>query len=76
MSEEQVMDSVGTQGCAADVRKQNLPIAPGLVAKPGFQHGHCGFGKRHTSLLSTLPHHTNMSARTYSEIIAGQAAHF
>jgi len=76
MPEQQVMHGIGTQGRAAEVRKQNLPVAACRLAKPGFQHGHCGFGKRYTSLLTALANHTNMSSRPENEIIACQAAHF
>jgi len=70
------MHGVGAQRCAAEVGKQNLPVAPRRLAKPCLQDGHCGFGKRYASFLSALANHTNMSSRPESEIIACQAAHF
>lgn len=76
MPEQQVMHGIGTQGRATEVREQNLAVAACRLAKPGFQHGHSGFGKRYTSLLTALANHTNMSSRPENEIIACQAAHF
>ena len=76
MPEQQVMHGIGAQGGASEVGKQDLPVAACRLAKPGFQYGHCGFGKRDTSLLAALPNHTNMSTRPENEIIACQAAHF
>src|SRR6266851_318471 len=58
MPEQQVMHGVGAQRCTAEVGKQNLPVAARRLAKPGLQHGHCGFGKRYTSFLSAFPNHT------------------
>lgn len=70
------MYGIGTQRRAAEVGKQNLPVAARRLAKLGLQHGDSSFSKRYTSFLSAFPDHANMSAWTEGDIIACQAGHF
>ena len=70
------MYCICAQGSSAEIGKQDLPVTARWLAKPGFQHGHCGFGKRNTSFLPALPNYSNMSAGTEDEIIASQVTHF
>jgi hypothetical protein len=76
MSEQQVMYGICAQRSSAEVGKYDLPVTAWWLAKPGFQHGHCGFGKRNTSFLPSLPNYSNMSAGTEDEIISSQVTHF